>query len=272
MRKTILKLKRALRNFLRLTLITAVGALAIFSLIGIPSLRAEICFTALILLALRWMPVPRRRRHRQLFNNKYINPSGYVVLRQGHELEHRQIARTTLGRRLRPNEVVHHINGRKKDNDIGNLCLMERDQHDFFHAWLDRKRRNDGRYPSLNEQKRVLVRQYGGRLLDNFKIARDPYLIERSIEIDLFRLRSQRLFEYLRKERKKIADEKSVPAYTIFTDRTLREMSETLPETMEMMSQISGVGPVKIKIYGGPFLDLIKKFRSQTHPYPKDSA
>lgn len=44
-------------------------------------------------------------------------------------LEYRLIAEQKLGRRLRRNEIVHHINGDKTDNAPANLEVMTRRQH-----------------------------------------------------------------------------------------------------------------------------------------------
>jgi hypothetical protein len=39
-----------------------------------------------------------------------------------------------LGRKLLKEEIVHHIDHNKLNNDISNLCLMTRKEHDKMHA------------------------------------------------------------------------------------------------------------------------------------------
>jgi ATP-dependent DNA helicase RecQ len=68
------------------------------------------------------------------------------------------------------------------------------------------------------------------------------------------------LFEKLRQLRKKIADERGVPAYVIFGDATLRQMARDYPETNDAMSHISGVGERKLEEFGEVFLDEIAAF------------
>jgi alkyl hydroperoxide reductase subunit AhpC len=105
----------------------------------------------------------------QFSPKKYINEYGYFVLSLQKELEHRYIAKQRLGRNLKPNEIVHHINGIKTDNEIGNLCLMDRQKHEYFHSWLSWMKKKTNRYPTINNQKRVLVSEYGGMLLEDVK-------------------------------------------------------------------------------------------------------
>lgn len=42
---------------------------------------------------------------------------------------HRYLMEKSLGRKLTPNEVVHHINGNKHDNRLDNLMIMDKAEH-----------------------------------------------------------------------------------------------------------------------------------------------
>lgn len=78
------------------------------------------------------------RRNRPI---RYIDSFGYyVVKREGKQIrEHRAIIEDTLGRKLKTNEHVHHINGDKRDNRLENLCVIIGLEHHRLHAELYRK-------------------------------------------------------------------------------------------------------------------------------------
>lgn len=65
------------------------------------------------------------------------------------------------------------------------------------------------------------------------------------------------LFERLRIERKKLADQKGVPPYVIFSDKSLLDMCQRMPKNKSEFSQVFGVGDQKLKRYGDVFLRLI---------------
>jgi ATP-dependent DNA helicase RecQ len=69
---------------------------------------------------------------------------------------------------------------------------------------------------------------------------------------------SEVLFERLRTVRKTLADAQGVPAYIVFSDRVLRELSERRPATAAQMLDVPGVGPAKLERYGERFLEAIR--------------
>jgi len=55
----------------------------------------------------------------------------------GYIYEHILVAENRMGRRLKGNEVVHHLNGDRADNRYSNLLVLTRSQHMKLHAWLN---------------------------------------------------------------------------------------------------------------------------------------
>lgn len=74
---------------------------------------------------------------------------------------------------------------------------------------------------------------------------------------------SGELFEVLRKLRKQIADERNVPPFIIFGDKTLKEMSDKIPGSLDSLASISGVGEKKLADLGPRFLSAIQDFAHQ---------
>lgn len=66
------------------------------------------------------------------------------------------------------------------------------------------------------------------------------------------------LFEILRQKRKELADEKGVPPYVVFSNRTLREISSKLPRDRPSFSAIHGVGKKKLATYADIFIEIIE--------------
>ena len=67
------------------------------------------------------------------------------------------------------------------------------------------------------------------------------------------------LFEVLRKWRRVLAEQRHVPTYVIFGDRTLRELARVRPGTLTELRQIYGIGDVKLETFGRAILDQIGK-------------
>ncbi len=65
------------------------------------------------------------------------------------------------------------------------------------------------------------------------------------------------LLSALKAKRRTLAEAQGVPAYIVFPDRTLIEMAERRPATLDQMAQITGVGAKKLESYGAAFLSVI---------------
>jgi ATP-dependent DNA helicase RecQ len=67
----------------------------------------------------------------------------------------------------------------------------------------------------------------------------------------------QALFDALRAERARIAEESSVPAYVVLHDSTLRAMARTRPADHAELLRLPGIGSVKAERYGDRFLSVL---------------
>ncbi|WP_170755177.1 DNA helicase RecQ [Ruegeria lacuscaerulensis] len=74
------------------------------------------------------------------------------------------------------------------------------------------------------------------------------------------------LLSALKAKRRALAESQRVPAYVIFPDRTLIEMAETRPMTLDDMARIGGIGAKKLERYGDTFLEVIAGEAAALHP------
>jgi len=70
------------------------------------------------------------------------------------------------------------------------------------------------------------------------------------------------VFEQFRTLRFEIASKNEIPAYIVFSDKTLLEFAQKLPQSKTEMLDVNGVGEVKYERYGEEFLDLCKELSS----------
>ena len=68
------------------------------------------------------------------------------------------------------------------------------------------------------------------------------------------------LFDHLRGMRRNLSQERSVPAYIIFSDRTLRALSAEKPATKEELNNIPGIGEKKLADLGDRVLEAISLY------------
>lgn len=78
-------------------------------------------------------------------NSRYYLYDGYIVISEVNErfFLHRKIMEEHLNRPLTSDEIVHHIDGDKLNNDINNLIIVDRAEHMRLH---DRPRNEFGQY------------------------------------------------------------------------------------------------------------------------------
>ena len=66
-----------------------------------------------------------------------------------------------------------------------------------------------------------------------------------------------RLLAKLKHLRLELACQRKVPAYLIFTDRTLAQMAKKMPRTESEFAEVNGVGKAKLKLFASLFLRVI---------------
>lgn len=106
-------------------------------------------------------------------------------------------------------------------------------------------RKGDGRV-AQTETSELRVREQQLRLLESARLEISP------------EMRTQ-LLGNLKALRKRLAMERNVQAYQIFTDKSLVEMCRMLPLTREEFARIHGVGQRKLELHYEAFTDEIRK-------------
>ena len=69
---------------------------------------------------------------------------------------------------------------------------------------------------------------------------------------------NQTLLAALKQLRFGLAKQRQVPAYLIFSDRSLIDMAERKPRTRDEFAEVNGVGAAKLKAFAGIFLSAIE--------------
>ena len=103
---------------------------------------------------------------------------------------------------------------------------------------------NEGRAALKTRQKITLTRAI---------TAPEPVAKHRAGEIECDEL----LFDKLRALRKRLADERAVPPYIIFSDVSLRQIARNYPPDDASFSRISGVGEKKLREFGAVFIEEV---------------
>lgn len=114
----------------------------------------------------------------------------------------------------------------------------------------------DGEYPVLNTTIKSVEVLKGRRLIyQRQAMPQSNKLVNNKLVA--ISPENKKLFEALKILRTTLAKKESVPAYVIFSDKTLKEMASNQPESRKDMLNITGVGHVKYERYGQQFLKVI---------------
>lgn len=74
-----------------------------------------------------------KKKHPNYFTKEgyeqHYNPKSPDARENGYSPVHRDAARKKIKRNLRPDEVVHHIDGNKNNNSKKNLEVLTRSEH-----------------------------------------------------------------------------------------------------------------------------------------------
>jgi len=109
--------------------------------------------------------------------------------------------------------------------------------------------------PDLDNEKRVYMKQYDESVEKTAKKnlkSRGESKYSSNINLNLV----DKLKEY----RSKQAQRKSVPAYVIFTDKTIEDLCKQLPRTRTELLEVSGIADKKAEAYGDDLLSIIGMF------------
>ena len=66
------------------------------------------------------------------------------------------------------------------------------------------------------------------------------------------------VFQALRQWRREMAHEHKVPAYTVLHDSSLREIAQRLPDTLQQLQGVTGVGAAKLERYGAEIIAVVR--------------
>jgi ATP-dependent DNA helicase RecQ len=117
---------------------------------------------------------------------------------------------------------------------------------------------DDGRWYVTEQGRRVLTGEADIQLRDPKEPRARPERIQVTNATSSLSTAQQSLFAALKAKRLEIARREHVPAYVIFNDRSLIEMAERRPTTLQALSEIHGLGEHKLAHYGAEFLAVIK--------------
>lgn len=117
---------------------------------------------------------------------------------------------------------------------------------------------SEGKYPLLlleNKGRKVLS---GIESVAVAQVEIDTKTVKARPKVQAVEGDKKTLFEILRQLRKELARKERIFPYQVFSDTVLIDMVKHRPRTLEALSEIKGVGPVKLQKYGRAFLQVMQ--------------
>src|SRR3989338_6423158 len=158
---------------------------------------------------------------------------------------------------------------RWRHDQLSTFSLMNTETKVFIRSMIEQLL-GQGYLRREGEYSTIAITELGRRLLkaEVVPILAKPVIAAKKKEIESKRRLKrgqewegidEKLFEALRAKRAELARNKGVPAYIIFSDKTLKDMALRKPATIEEFANVFGIGVMKQKEYGGIFIFLFYK-------------
>ena len=148
--------------------------------------------------------------------------------------------------------------GRALSTHQWNAVFRQMMGHDLIRPDRERHgalRMTDAALPILRDEQKITLR------MDSIRSARQTPKVKTLVSDE-----DAPLLSALKAKRRALAEAADVPAYIVFNDKTLIEMAQERPQTLDDMARISGVGAKKLATYGAVFLSVITGAADRVHP------
>ncbi len=148
--------------------------------------------------------------------------------------------------------------GRALSTHQWNAVFRQMMGHDLIRPDRERHgalRMTDAALPILRDEQKITLR------MDSIRSARQTPKVKTLVSDE-----DAPLLSALKAKRRALAEAADVPAYIVFNDKTLIEMAQERPQTLDDMARISGVGAKKLDTYGAEFLSVITGAADRVHP------
>ena len=161
----------------------------------------------------------------------------------------------TIGLQERMREHLHQL---ETDMDVGRKIRLWKAGEKQHHFDYDAHAKCTGRIMAMRKVEYQKTATVSARILDGEADAQQLRLFE-SARLEISPEMRTQLLGNLKALRKRLAMERNVQAYQIFTDKSLVEMCRMLPLTREEFARIHGVGQRKLELHYEAFTDEIRK-------------